>query len=176
MRPEICPPGDQPAAGFEVVPKARRPGNSVAYLLSLRANVQSQFHEQTIAEPFTMPPFHPACKTMRRRKSKSSPPTSGLTPSPLWSVPLCRFGSSCSPSCSISLWVVGGLNGHSGWFAQPGLWSFQFHRFQTGGLPAEIRRGSGEWRAGKVVYEQVCGICHGVDGLGKPGLAPPWLL
>ncbi len=26
---------------------------------------------------------------------------------------------------------------------------------------------------GKKVYEQVCGICHGVDGLGKPGQAPP---
>lgn len=26
---------------------------------------------------------------------------------------------------------------------------------------------------GKVVYEQVCGLCHGVDGMGKPGQAPP---
>jgi mono/diheme cytochrome c family protein len=26
---------------------------------------------------------------------------------------------------------------------------------------------------GKQTYEQVCGICHGVDGLGKPGQAPP---
>jgi mono/diheme cytochrome c family protein len=26
---------------------------------------------------------------------------------------------------------------------------------------------------GKKVYEQVCGLCHGVDGLGKPGQAPP---
>lgn len=26
---------------------------------------------------------------------------------------------------------------------------------------------------GKQVYEQVCGLCHGVDGLGKPGQAPP---
>jgi mono/diheme cytochrome c family protein len=26
---------------------------------------------------------------------------------------------------------------------------------------------------GKVVYEQVCGLCHGTDGLGKPGQAPP---
>jgi mono/diheme cytochrome c family protein len=25
---------------------------------------------------------------------------------------------------------------------------------------------------GKVVCERVCGICHGVDGLGKPGQAP----
>ncbi len=26
---------------------------------------------------------------------------------------------------------------------------------------------------GKSVYENVCGICHGSDGLGKPGQAPP---
>jgi mono/diheme cytochrome c family protein len=26
---------------------------------------------------------------------------------------------------------------------------------------------------GKKVFEQVCGLCHGVDGLGKPGQAPP---
>jgi len=25
---------------------------------------------------------------------------------------------------------------------------------------------------GKTVYESVCGICHGADGLGKPGQAP----
>lgn len=26
---------------------------------------------------------------------------------------------------------------------------------------------------GRRVYEQVCGVCHGVDGAGKPGQAPP---
>ena len=26
---------------------------------------------------------------------------------------------------------------------------------------------------GRAVYETVCGICHGTDGLGKPGQAPP---
>jgi mono/diheme cytochrome c family protein len=26
---------------------------------------------------------------------------------------------------------------------------------------------------GRQIYEQVCGLCHGVDGLGKPGQAPP---
>lgn len=26
---------------------------------------------------------------------------------------------------------------------------------------------------GKQVYEQVCGLCHGNDGAGKPGQAPP---
>jgi mono/diheme cytochrome c family protein len=26
---------------------------------------------------------------------------------------------------------------------------------------------------GKKTYETICGVCHGVDGLGKPGQAPP---
>ena len=26
---------------------------------------------------------------------------------------------------------------------------------------------------GRKIYEQVCGLCHGVDGAGKPGQAPP---
>jgi mono/diheme cytochrome c family protein len=26
---------------------------------------------------------------------------------------------------------------------------------------------------GKAKYDQVCGLCHGLDGLGKPGQAPP---
>src|SRR5580698_536857 len=26
---------------------------------------------------------------------------------------------------------------------------------------------------GRKVYENVCGVCHGVDGAGKPALAPP---
>jgi mono/diheme cytochrome c family protein len=28
---------------------------------------------------------------------------------------------------------------------------------------------------GKVVYEQVCALCHGVDGAGKPGQAPTFI-
>lgn len=28
---------------------------------------------------------------------------------------------------------------------------------------------------GKVVYEQVCALCHGTDGNGKPGQAPPFV-
>ena len=27
---------------------------------------------------------------------------------------------------------------------------------------------------GKAVYENVCGLCHGNDGMGKPGQAPPF--
>jgi len=60
---------------------------------------------------------------------------------------------------------------HSGWF-DPNIYSpydntAQLEAYQPkSGAAAMMARG-------KQVYEQICGICHGVDGLGKPGQAPP---
>jgi mono/diheme cytochrome c family protein len=60
---------------------------------------------------------------------------------------------------------------HSGWFDSkiyaPYSSAEQLQAFQPmSGAAAEAARG-------KKVYEAVCGICHGFDGLGKPGQAPP---
>lgn len=38
------------------------------------------------------------------------------------------------------------------------------HQPPTGGINLE---------RGRAVYESVCALCHGVDGKGKPGQAPP---
>ncbi len=60
---------------------------------------------------------------------------------------------------------------HSGWF-DPKVYSpyanaEELDAYQPkSGAAAMLARG-------KQVYEQVCGLCHGVDGLGKPGQAPP---
>ena len=60
---------------------------------------------------------------------------------------------------------------HSGWF-NPKVYNpygsaIEVDAYQPkSGAAAVLARG-------KVVYEQVCGLCHGVDGLGKPGQAPP---
>ena len=60
---------------------------------------------------------------------------------------------------------------HSGWF-DPQVYSpyanaEQLEAYQPkSGAAAMLARG-------KQVYEQVCGLCHGTDGLGKPGQAPP---
>ena len=35
--------------------------------------------------------------------------------------------------------------------------------------------GAPEFAGGKTVYENVCGLCHGTDGMGKPGQAPPFV-
>src|ERR1035437_3725111 len=60
---------------------------------------------------------------------------------------------------------------HSGWFDAkvyaPYSSPEQLEAFQpkSGAAAAAVQ--------GKKVYEAVCGICHGVDGLGKPAQAPP---
>jgi mono/diheme cytochrome c family protein len=60
---------------------------------------------------------------------------------------------------------------HSGWFDAkiyaPYSSAEQLEAFQpkSGAAAAAAQ--------GKKVYEAVCGICHGVDGMGKPGQAPP---
>jgi mono/diheme cytochrome c family protein len=60
---------------------------------------------------------------------------------------------------------------HSGWFSakvySPYVSAEQLELYQpkSGAAAAAAQ--------GKKVYEAVCGICHGVDGMGKPGQAPP---
>jgi mono/diheme cytochrome c family protein len=74
---------------------------------------------------------------------------------------------------TLILVFIGGwwFDNHSGWFASqvysPYASTDELDAYQPkSGAAAAMARG-------KVVYEQVCGICHGPDGLGKPGVAPP---
>jgi mono/diheme cytochrome c family protein len=60
---------------------------------------------------------------------------------------------------------------HSGWFDSqvygPYASTEELELYQPkSGEAALLARG-------KAHYDQVCGLCHGVDGLGKPGQAPP---
>jgi mono/diheme cytochrome c family protein len=63
------------------------------------------------------------------------------------------------------------FDGHSGWF-DPKVYSpydnaSQLEAYQPkSGAAAMMARG-------KQVYDQICGACHGADGLGKAGQAPP---
>jgi mono/diheme cytochrome c family protein len=60
---------------------------------------------------------------------------------------------------------------HSGWFNK------QVYRPYTSAeelTAAQPKSGTATASTqGKKVYETMCGICHGTDGLGKPGQAPP---
>ena len=59
---------------------------------------------------------------------------------------------------------------HSGWFNQniyaPYNSAEQLEVYQPKSGEAAARA------RGKAVYDSVCGICHGPDGMGKPGQAP----
>lgn len=74
---------------------------------------------------------------------------------------------------TLLLLYVGGIyfDRHSGWFDKevyvPYDSAKELDAYQPkSGAAAALAQG-------KKVYEQVCGICHGNDGLGKPGQAPP---
>ena len=59
---------------------------------------------------------------------------------------------------------------HSGWFGKQVYGPYasveQLEEYQP-------KSGAAAARAqGKRIYESVCGVCHGSDGMGKPGQAP----
>jgi mono/diheme cytochrome c family protein len=74
---------------------------------------------------------------------------------------------------TLILFFLGGVyfDHHSGWFNarvySPYVSAEQLELYQpkSGAAAAAAQ--------GKKVYETVCGICHGVDGMGKPNQAPP---
>ncbi len=89
---------------------------------------------------------------------------------------------SAAPRSAAPMWIIvvtllllflGGyyFDQHSGWFNAkvyaPYANAEKLNSFQPqSGETQRIARG-------KFVYDSVCGICHGADGLGKPGQAPP---
>lgn len=97
----------------------------------------------------------------------------------------CPAGNGGEPVASgstVPMWIVvvaltllflGGVyfDHHSGWFNakvySPYVSAEQLEMYQpkSGAAAAAAQ--------GKKVYETVCGICHGVDGMGKPAMAPP---
>ena len=71
------------------------------------------------------------------------------------------------------LLYLGGIyfDRHSGWFDgqvySPYANAAMLDAYQPKSGAAEVLA------RGKKNYEQFCGVCHGVDGLGKPGQSPP---
>ncbi len=97
-----------------------------------------------------------------KASSGNAEPTATRSPAPMWIIVV-----------TLALLFLGFVffDKHSGWFDAkiyaPYSSPEQLEAFQpkSGAAAAAAQ--------GKKVYEAVCGICHGVDGLGKPGQAPP---
>ena len=88
-------------------------------------------------------------------------PTATRSTAPMWII-----------VATLILLFVGGVyfDHHGGWFS-PKIYA----PFNSAEELEAYQPKSGEAAArarGKVVYDSVCGICHGADGLGKPGQAP----
>jgi mono/diheme cytochrome c family protein len=94
--------------------------------------------------------------------SPEAEPTVTRSAAPMWIIVV-----------TLTLLFFGGLflDSHGGWFDAkvyaPYTSAETLEAFQpkSGAAAAAAQ--------GKKVYEAVCGICHGVDGNGKPGQAPP---
>jgi mono/diheme cytochrome c family protein len=97
----------------------------------------------------------------------------------------CSPGSSAEPTAERShlpIWIVvvtllllyvGGIyfDRHSGWFDKS-----VYSPYANAAMLDAYQPKSGAAAAlaqGKKIYEQICGTCHGTDGSGKPGQAPP---
>ncbi len=73
----------------------------------------------------------------------------------------------------LALFYFGGIyfDHHSGWFDKQVYSPYANAAMLEAYQP---KSGAAAARAqGKKIFEAICGTCHGVDGLGKPGQAPP---
>jgi mono/diheme cytochrome c family protein len=100
-------------------------------------------------------------------KSSCSIRTDGEPEATRTTVPMWLF------ALTLTLLFLGGVyfDHHSGWFNakvySPYVSAEQLELYQPkSGAAAALA-------IGKAKYEQNCGICHGVDGMGKPAQAPP---
>lgn len=68
-------------------------------------------------------------------------------------------------------WGMVYFNQHSGWF-DPQVYAP--YRSAAELVLYQPPAGGPDLARGKAVYENICGLCHGNDGLGKPSQAPPF--
>lgn len=95
-------------------------------------------------------------------QNEDAEPTASHSPVSIWLIVL-----------ALALMFLGAVyfDHHSGWFDKqvyaPYASAEELALYQP-------KSGAAEAAAhGKAVFDTVCGICHGPDGMGKPGQAPP---
>jgi len=94
--------------------------------------------------------------------SATAEPQAGSASMPIWLIPV-----------ALVIFFFGGIyfDANGGWFDQKVY--APYHSVEEVQLYQPVG-GDDDLVLGKRVYEQVCALCHGVDGMGKPGQAPPF--
>jgi mono/diheme cytochrome c family protein len=95
-------------------------------------------------------------------QNEDAEPVASVSPVPIWLIVL-----------ALALLFLGAVyfDHHSGWFDKQvyapyaSAEELALYQPKSGATAAAAR--------GKAVFDTVCGICHGADGMGKPGQAPP---
>ena len=94
--------------------------------------------------------------------SAEAEPQAGRMPVPVWLIVLLFL---------LLYWGMIFFDQHSGWF------DAQVYAPYRSGAELALYQpptGGADLTRGKTVYENICGLCHGNDGMGKPGQAPPF--
>ena len=95
--------------------------------------------------------------------TSAAEPQAGSASMPVWMIMV-----------GLVIFFLGGVyfDANGGWFSQQVY--APYHSIEEVQL-FQPKGGDEDLVLGKRVYEQVCALCHGVDGMGKAGQAPPFV-
>jgi mono/diheme cytochrome c family protein len=94
--------------------------------------------------------------------AEAAEPRAGGAAVPVWMIVLLFL---------LLYWGMVHFDQHSGWFSPE---VYAPYRSTAELATYQPPAGGPDLSRGRAVYENVCGLCHGNDGLGKPGQAPPF--
>ena len=94
--------------------------------------------------------------------AEAAEPGAGRNAVPVWIIVLLFL---------LLYWGMVYFDQHSGWFSPE---VYAPYRSTAELVMYQPPAGGPDLSRGKAVYENVCGLCHGNDGMGKPGQAPPF--
>lgn len=106
----------------------------------------------------------PSQPTIKPATLADSEPQAGQVAMPVWMI-----------VALLVIFFAGALyfDANGGWFSQQVY--APYHSEQQLALFQPASDADRAMQRGKVVFEQICALCHGVDGNGKPGQAPPFV-
>src|ERR1051325_7365518 len=94
--------------------------------------------------------------------SDAAEPTAMRRPVPVWLLILLLL---------MVYWGIVYFDQHGGWFSQEVYAPF---RSVPEVVDYQPKSEGPDLQRGRAVFESVCALCHNPDGMGKPGLGPPF--